>query len=108
MTINKKSKMLPNIYSDNVQERLSDVYIDLFYEDSIPSDYFIKYKEDIKDLYLVLKYLLSHYPDNIDEYCEYAIILFFDETYTIEKYLEDRFNHLSNIIKFMKEKSIYE
>lgn len=97
----------PDIFDAEVQERLNDVNIDLFYDCNLTSNYPSEHESEIRDLYKLYKYFSKKYKaDEIDEYCEYVLTIFFDETYTVEDNLDYRINKLSLLIKLIDERVI--
>ena len=96
---------VPDIFDPTVQERLYDVNIDLFYEDSITSIYPIEHERDIRDLYRMYSYFQKKYNENnINEYCEYVETIFFDDTYTIEDNLAKRLSKLKAYVTLLNER----
>ena len=103
MNISRK----PDIFDAGVQDRLNDVNIDLFYENNITSNYPSEHEREIRELYKLYRYFSKRYKANeIDEYCEYVLTIFFDETYTVEDNLDKRINKLSTLIKLIDERVI--
>lgn len=102
---NTKRNSLPDIFNPDVQEVLNDINIDLFYEnDSIDESYYKNHIDDIIGLYEMYYNFKYHYENNdIDKFCEYVLIIFFDETYTVEDNLDKRLKTLESIIYKIKE-----
>lgn len=94
----------PDIFDAEVQERLNDVNIDLFYDCNKSLNYLSEHENEIRELYKLYKYFSKRYKANeIDEYCECVLTIFFDETYTVEDNLDYRINQLSLQIKLIDE-----
>lgn len=94
----------PDIFDAEVQERLNDVNIDLFYDCNKSLNYLSEHENEIRELYKLYRYFSKRYEANeIDEYCECVLTIFFDETYTVEDNLDYRINQLSLQIKLIDE-----
>lgn len=104
---NTKINSLPDIFNPDIQEVLNDINIDLFYEnDSIDESYYKNHIDDIMELYEMYYNFKFHYENNdIDKFCEYVLIIFFDETYTVEDNLDTRLKTLESIIYKVKEEN---
>jgi hypothetical protein len=98
---NWKTLSLPDLFDPKIEEEIDNVNITLFYQNSIDYSFFNDKNvlRNMKGLYSIYKYLKYHYPYNKDEYCNLILILFFDETYTVEENLDYRVNFLEEIIK---------
>lgn len=102
---NIKKNSLPDIFNPDIQEILNDINIDLFYRNEYIDELY--YKDNINDiigLYEIYHNFKYHYENNdIDKFCEYVLIIFFDETYTVEDNLDKRLKTLESIIYKIKE-----